>query len=229
MSIDYEFRPISRWPGTMTTKRRSSQFKAGYEQTLAKLEYELQQIAAKAVVIQLSLDASRIRRDGRPYADAVPNHPGVILSFSKPRPDPTRRGFFYMKELTPISMPCDTYLEWRDNLRAIVLSLESLRAVDRYGVTRNSEQYRGWAKLPPPGGLVTPPPMTVEEAAEYLSRVSNLGDASVIIKDASIFQENYRDVARKLHPDTNGGEQRAEWGQLQQAADVLKRHHGMRG
>lgn len=39
------------------------------------------------------------------------------------------------------------YDDWRDNLRAVALSLEALRAVDRYGVSRRGEQYRGWQAL----------------------------------------------------------------------------------
>ena len=34
------------------------------------------------------------------------------------------------------------------NLRAIALALAALRAVERYGVTRRQEQYKGWAELP---------------------------------------------------------------------------------
>ena len=49
-----------------------------------------------------------------------------------------------------MSYPCDKYSNWQANLRAIALSLEALRAEDRYGVTRRAEQYKGWAKLLPP-------------------------------------------------------------------------------
>jgi len=46
-------------------------------------------------------------------------------------------------------MPCDSFKDWEANLRAIALSLERLRAADRYGVTtEEKEQYIGWLRLP---------------------------------------------------------------------------------
>ena len=44
--------------------------------------------------------------------------------------------------------PCDTFTDWQANVRGIALALEALRAVDRYGVTQQAEQYRGWTALP---------------------------------------------------------------------------------
>jgi len=40
------------------------------------------------------------------------------------------------------------YDDWQDNLRAIALAMEALRAVDRYGVSKRGEQYQGWKQLP---------------------------------------------------------------------------------
>ena len=47
----------------------------------------------------------------------------------------------------PLQYATDTFTSWQDNLRAIALSLEALRAVNRYGVSRHGEQYRGWRQL----------------------------------------------------------------------------------
>ncbi len=44
--------------------------------------------------------------------------------------------------------PCDRFKHWDDNLRAISLTLERMRAVDRYGVTLNKQQYAGFKALP---------------------------------------------------------------------------------
>src|SRR5215831_4271915 len=76
-----------------------------------------------------------IRNDGWPKSSARPTQPGVILSFT------TKQG--------RIVMPCDSFKDWEANLRAIALSLERLRAADRYGVTtEEKEQYIGWLRLP---------------------------------------------------------------------------------
>src|SRR5579863_10251967 len=55
------------------------------------------------------------------YAGAKLRTQGIILTFN------SKHG--------PLSYPCDKYSNWQANLRAIALSLEALRAVDRYGVT----------------------------------------------------------------------------------------------
>jgi hypothetical protein len=130
------FRPLQQWPGPMTRSRNRSRFKASYNSTIRQLERELLHLRARQAVIQVALSERDIRQDGLPRSGSRPSHPGVILSFN------SRHG--------PLSYPCDTFQDWEDNLRAIVLSLEHLRAVDRYGVTKRGEQYTGWAALPPP-------------------------------------------------------------------------------
>jgi hypothetical protein len=136
--LNARFKPLDRWTGGERTKdRKAAQFKANYLQTLDLLEYELGKLRADHVVIQIEdpEQHKRIRNDGSmTMADKYwPTKPGVILTFESPKGN--------------ISMPCDRYPHWRDNLRAIALSLEALRAVDRYGVTRGNEQYRGWTQI----------------------------------------------------------------------------------
>lgn len=151
---DYSFRPIVQWPGKLSVGRRSAPFRSTYNQTLTLLERELRELNGRNVVFQIALPAHQFRKDGLPYADAKPSHPGIILTFNG------KHG--------PIQMPCDAFGEWTDNLRAIALALEALRKVDRYGVTKLGQQYTGWKQLPPP--LVTTAPMTVEQAAAWLAK-----------------------------------------------------------
>lgn len=136
LQIQITFRPIDRWPGERTPSysRKRSSFKASYRSTMDLLNRELAMLRASNVVIQLDTNPGEIRRDGLPRADAHVTTPAVILAFE------TKGG--------AVSFPCDKYNDWEDNLRAIALSLEALRSVDRHGVTRNGEQYRGWAALP---------------------------------------------------------------------------------
>jgi len=120
------FVPIDKWPGQPTSFTRASNFRAGYSETLKALDHELTKVFAKTIVIQAFFRADQLRGDGWPYANARPSRSGVILSFS------TAKGAF--------SFPCDKYSSFDDNLRAIALSLQALRAVDRYGVTQRAEQ-----------------------------------------------------------------------------------------
>jgi len=136
--IPATFRPITLWPGAETRERKSAAFSAAWQSTLELLKRELRMLDARRVVVEIAMHEGQIRRDGYPYSNARATHPGVILSFES--------------KYGPLRYPCDTYTRWEDNLRAIALALEALRAVDRYGVTRRAEQYAGWKALPAGGG-----------------------------------------------------------------------------
>lgn len=198
MSIDYQFRALAAWPGTRTKERKKSPFSAGYVRTLHDMERELGYLGARTVVIQAECGDEDIRNDGRIRSSARMRGPGIIISFE------SKHG--------PLSYPCDTYTEWTDNLRAIVLAMAALRAVDRYGVTRRGEQYRGWKQLPGGGeGTVIAAGEwpSAEEAARWLMRAA--GYDSHIRRDVSQWlsgeplRDLYRDAAKYAHPDREGG------------------------
>lgn len=206
--IEFQFRSIERWPGEPTRSRRRSQFRAGYSQTLKQLERELEHLRAKQVVIQADCSENEIRRDGQLRADARLRGPGVIVSFDCPKGS--------------LSFPCDMFTDWQDNLRAIALGLEALRAVDRYGVTKRAEQYKGWAKLGGPSdanGFAS-----ALDAARFMATLNFR--AEMILSSGDIFRTAYRDAALRMHPDRNNGSD-AAFKRLQAAREILERHHGI--
>jgi hypothetical protein len=183
--LNAQFRPLEQWPGERTKYRKDSTFRATYPKTLDELENELSKIRAKEIIIQVEqLTRDDIRNDGWPRSGNWKNGyggPGVIVSFESPK--------------GAMSFPCDKFRDWQDNLRAIAKSLEALRMVDRYGVTRGNEQYRGWTQLGNGSGKMDRP--------SALRFIESLLGASVPA------QANIRDVCRKLkiihHPDHEGG------------------------
>lgn len=178
--MEVQFRPIVAWPGKRRSGSRSSQFRASYTDTLQLLDRELGYLKAKNIVIQLALGDDDIRLDGMPRRDARPSHPGVILSFD------SKHG--------PLSYPCDTYPRWEDNLRAIALALENLRAVDRYGVTMRGEQYQGWKALPGP-----------MQAGDARAQLSALAGGMPVSTQEEI-KAAYRKAAFEFAPDRNPGD-----------------------
>lgn len=128
------FRPIDDWPGGLTRGRGSSAFSASLTSTLDLLARELRALASKRIVLQIAVGERDLRLDGFPRADARPAHPGVIVAFES--------------KWGPLKYATDVYWTWQDNLRAIALAMEALRKVDRYGVSKRGEQYRGWQALP---------------------------------------------------------------------------------
>src|ERR1700683_1011787 len=131
--MDYSVKPIRDWPGKITKVRQRDKFGTSYAKTLDMLDREIRKLAGRQVVIQLALEFGQIRNDGRPYADAKPTHPGVIVCFNS--------------KYGPLSYSTDRYLDWHANVRAIALALEALRTVDRYGVSREGSQYTGYKQL----------------------------------------------------------------------------------
>lgn len=182
--IDVQFETLDQWPGERTRSRQRSRFKAGWSDTCALLSRELKHLGCRRLVIEADCDRSQIRVDGMFRADARLRSPGVILAFA------SKHG--------PLRYPCDTFDDWQDNVRAIALALEALRTVDRYGVTRRAEQYRGWQQLPPPGGEAR---WSAAEAREFLSRLvdgpPNFGSPAWV--EAALRQAEF-----KTHPDRGG-------------------------
>lgn len=199
--LDLKDFPSARKPH----QRRRSQFKAPWNKTLELLEHELEQLGAAGIVLQAGFSADKIRQDGWPYGKVSPTHPAVILSFRD-------------VENRPLSFPCDRFETHTENIRAIALSLEALRAVDRFGVTKLGEQYAGFKQIE------APKQMTVEDAAQFLDVKSGVR-ADVIVQSAENYRLAYRGAAKILHPDQKGNPY--EWELLAKAKALLDAHHGL--
>lgn len=187
--------PIGAWPGEMTRNRQSSKFSARLSDTLQVLTREIYHVVdtleqQRSAELLIAIPPGKFRLDGRPYADAKAEHPGVIFSID------SRHGH--------LSYPCDTFTTWQDNLRAIALALEALRKVDRYGVTKRGEQYRGFLALEAtvaPAGFVT--------AADALAWLIDLVSAEwehgpVPSGTPADVARLVRAAQRRSHPDTGG-------------------------
>jgi len=194
--------PIREWPGERTRTRRVSQFRGTREvngkrrtnvsvpltQTLADLRRELRELGAKDAELLVAIPVGKFRQDGRPYANAIAEHPGIILSFDIPK-------------VGHVSYPCDTFTTWEDNLRAVTHALEALRKVDRYGVTKRGEQYRGFLAIEAtamPSGFtdaIAAATFITQMSGDHFQRGDRPGAARAI-----------RLAKRRTHPDTPGGD-----------------------
>lgn len=134
--MNVTFRPLTIWPYPSTKNRRSRwTFKTPWSNTLSLLQREVDAIGGRNVVLGAGFREQDLRLDGMPRSGAkVPQHPGIEISFD------SRHG-----RLVYASDACEW---WEHNVRSVALGLESLRAVDRYGITRRGEQYAGWKALP---------------------------------------------------------------------------------
>lgn len=145
-------------------------FRAPYSQTLRLLDRELRAIDAKQVTILAGFRL--VRSDGWPYSSARPEHPACMVQFQQ------RNQILVFRAAK--------YAKFEDNLRAIALSLEALRAVDRYGAVQG-EQYRGFAQIEAPAA------MTRED------RIRNLRDHAATDGERSAAQAAL-DRIQAVHP-----------------------------
>lgn len=210
--LEARFRPLADWPQADTKTRQAPRFTSTWGQTLSLLDAELGHLKAKDVVLETFHRRQDLRNDGWPKADArVPPHPGVIVSFASSfgplryLTDQFTSGSYWVASIGthghPGYVPSKTvpYPGWQANVRAIALSLEALRAVDRYGVSRRGEQYTGWNALPP--GRPMGPAMTVEEAMGFLGIPRDQRIEEFSVED---IEANWKRQAKEAHPDLGG-------------------------
>jgi hypothetical protein len=209
------YRPIEQYPSELTPsyRRKRSPFDAPWSATLELLERELTHLSAKEVIFQLDLTDAEIRLDGMPRANATPKSPAIVIAFE------SKHG--------PLQYATDVFTHWQANVRAVALGLESLRRVERYGITKSGQQYRGWQQL----GAGTPMPaaqMTVDDAARFFAEHVGKGatpgefwNAAEGV-DAAFVSAHYRQLAKTMHPDAGGSTELFQ--KLQQAKAVLDKH-----
>lgn len=199
-------RPLQHWPQQWEDDRRRAPFSASWGATLDLLDRELFHVDALRTVLQIAVPESAFRMDGYPRAQAKAEHPGVILSFDRPRHEGTES----------LSFPCDRFDRWQDNVRAIALALEALRKVDRYGITPNGEQYTGWRAIG--GGTPMPGPMSEDEA---WSIIGSFGDGPIeVLRRSGDARAALRRARGFTHPDRHAGD-RTLWDQVERAAQAL--------
>lgn len=215
MSLQYVTKPLTDFTvfTTPEDQRKANPFRLGragfWSATLPLLEIELGNLDAEDIVIELGLMASDIRKDGLPRAQAKVTHPGIRLSFG------SKHG--------PLTYTTDRFAgrwsndppDWQINLRAVALSLEALRKVDRYGITKNAEQYAGWKAIG--SGVATASNMTPDEAREILCDYSLL---NMDVARGEPIDRLLKLARRNSHPDRNNGD-RHKWNGVENAARTL--------
>jgi hypothetical protein len=159
------------WP--RTTRYEAAQFKVDYERAERELGRQLELLGAESAYISTDQE---LRMDGRPRRDRPATSPAVAVYF-------VRKG-------AQLCIPCDKFSTARDNLRAIGLTIENIRQMERYGTGKTLEAtLSGFAALPAEASHNAAPRPWHE-----VLQVSPDADPSVI-------RAAYRNLAAKYHPD----------------------------
>lgn len=227
------YRPMKEWndPVTPSDQRGGTGRFRGNERgsilrrTENDLRREAEMLDATDVVVEIDLPRDAFYADGTGIKSGrrAPDFPGVVVYLVG-----TRFG--------DLRYACDQFEckwsgepeGWEANLRAIVLGLESLRRVERYGIGRRGEQYAGWAELPPGtplGQRAEPQPLTLDEACRLLSAGMDGIEAKDVLEDEGDARTCYRVAAKRLHPDNLHTGNVEAFKRLQEAYDLVERHH----
>lgn len=186
VGFQFRYMPDPRWGHQVHKDVRG--LRANWSKAFTKLRYELARIKATDVVLEAGYKPTQLRNDGWPMATASPEHSAVRVWFKAKR-----------------QSLCFQYDGWRDvemNVYMIALTLERLRAVERYGCTQSDEQYRGWSQLPP--GTGKGPIVADEFGSANGARLFLAETAGVPLHRDVIDADLYRAAARRAHPDQGG-------------------------
>ena len=179
------------WPRTPPSQRRRARFKATQWRATQDLLNELKLMKAQKPIISTNIV---LRRDGLPMAGrAIPTDPGVAIYFD-------RKG----KQQV---IACDQFDIVGDNIRAVGLTIEALRAIARHGATTLLDRaFQGFAALP-----------AHKSWSDILGIRADMPNNEVekIIRDKTI----------KHHPDRGGAVEVFQ--EIQTAAEMFRRERGV--
>jgi len=154
----------------------------GLERVLRELD--AMDIDREEVIVSTNLPT---RLDGMPKSNtAKPIDSGVAVYWRKNEKSPMR------------CMAIDIYRDVADNLAAVAATLEAMRAIERHGGRQIEERaFRGFAALP----------ATTSRSWREILKLPE--DMQVYPRDKNTIEEAFKMLAKKAHPDMNGGSHEA--------------------
>jgi hypothetical protein len=168
-------------PRTSSSKIAWSQFSVTPGKAQRELFEELRRLGARGVIVSTNV---AVRRDGRPYAKPPRiTDAGVAVYFS-------RNGVEQV-------IACDRYREVWENIRAIGLTIERLRSIERYGTSQMVDAaFWGFAAQPE----------TTTAGGDWTYWWLVLGVE--YDTEREVIDRAYRHLAREHHPDRGGDPER---------------------
>ena len=173
------------WKRTPLSRRVHARYKLTGDVCQRRLIHSLELLGANRNSIVLSTNIP-IRQDGFPYAQyRTPEDSGVAV-------------YWVTKAYGERVMACDRWLAVHENIHAIGLAVEGLRAIERAGASQILERaFTAFGALPPSSSApVMRPWWEVFEFPQELIRALS----------PAVIDARYREIAAKVHPDRTGSE-----------------------
>ncbi len=159
------------------------------------LESEVRKLGGINLIISTNMP---VRKDG-----------GIVVGSREPGDAGVAAYFRYQDK--PMCFACDQFETVRENIRAIALTIESIRAIERYGASDMMERaFRGFTALP-------------EKSGEWWRDV--LGFAKDAKVSADDVEREFRRLAHVAHPDKGGNAE--TWNQLVLARENARKDLGV--
>lgn len=153
-----------------------------FHAALSELKLELSRLGATGALLSMNV---KLRNDGLPYAKEL----------EKASTDPSV-ALYYELEGEPFCIPCDKWDSLAANLRAIVLHIEALRGLERWGCGRSRQAFDGFRALPP-----------AEEASPRRRAARRWEEVFDLPSSAptAVVRSRRKALVLEFHPDRPGG------------------------
>ena len=188
------------WPRTAVMARRRAAYKVTSGRAVDDLMESLRKLRAKSIVVSTNIET---KRDGAPYANQkhIVDDPGVAVYWVDPK-------------LGERVIACDRWVGVYDNVRAVWMALEALRAIERAGATQILERaFSAFGALPAPKAEARRPWWEVLDIPVDFAR-----SISPMMLDA-----RFLELAAIRHPDKLNTGSKEAFQELQAAYEEAKK------
>jgi hypothetical protein len=166
-------------------RRRNDRYKADFVRARDGILRALRLLRARHAVVSSNVP---LRRDGLPLAgQREPNDPGIAV-------------YWTSRDGKPQVIACDRWDRVKDNLHAVELALEAIRAIERSGASEILDRaFQGFAALPP----------STSTTRSWRSVLGFLGCDGINGANPTVEEvaQRFRELARERHPDVGGSDE----------------------
>lgn len=172
------------WPRTPRGRRRHSTYKVNVDAAAKDLLQSIRLLGCRGAIVISSNVPPRTK-------ELIPSGAGAGID------DPGVAVYWTSKNNESRVMACDCWLSVRENVRAIGLAVDALRAIDRSGATQILDRaFQAFGALPASASTPTTP--------MWWERLG-LSESALSAYTLTMVEAQYRTLARAAHPDHHGG------------------------
>lgn len=199
------------WPsGLPRSTPAKARFKTSFSQARRSLYSELDRLGAEHIV--LSMNVEYYERGGvqMPYAD-------------RRQPDDAGVAVYFLLEGERMCFASDAWDRVEHNMRAIALTIEAMRGIERWGVNEAKRRaFSGFKALPPAEAALEPSHAATPEPVDWRKILGVPEEFAYLITWDQV-ESLYRQRVRTSHPDRKGAAGNDETALLNAAREAARK------